>query len=183
LGCCAFVRLSDGADAVTIEEFITLIDADGLPAPGMAAVVAFEAEHGLALPQDYREFLAATPGGRLRSNVRFSLSGGPNGQEILSDVAGLQKEEYYSLAQRFAEAEADAIPLGLLSIMSDRGGNAIALVLRPERLGETVFLDHEVAEEGRAALEAAEAEDWCYAIPFARSFTDMIAGCRFEPLE
>lgn len=96
----------------------------------------------------------------------------------MGSVYGLEAEGYTSLVERLTDAEEDAIPEGLLPFMRDRGGNTLALVLRPDRLGEMVFLDHEVADEGRATLEAAEADAWGYAIPFARSFAAMIAGFR-----
>ncbi|GLQ87230.1 SMI1/KNR4 family protein [Dyella flagellata] len=159
-----------------IESFISLIEDGDVPSPGPDAVARFEAENGLALPEDYRAFLAVTPGGRVRGNVHFSLVGEDEGPEIMGSVLGLQSEGYNSLARRLADAEKDSIPHGLLPVMRDRGGNTIALVLRPDRLGEMVFLDHEVADEGRATLEAAEADDWAYALTFAGSFTAMIAG-------
>ena len=161
---------------MTLDEFLDQIDADGLPAPGAAAVAAFEAEHGLILPDDYRLFLAATPGGHIQGTIHFSLSGEAEGSEIMNDVFGLGAEGYASLAQRLMRVESDAIPQDLLPVMSDAGGNTIALVLRPARLGEMVFLDHEVCDEGRATLEVAEADDWGYAIPFARSFTAMLTS-------
>ena len=166
---------------MTVDDFIELIDDNGQPAPGASEVAAFETEHGLTLPDDYRAFLAATPGGRVQHNVLFSLSGETEGQEIMGTVAGLNGEGFTSLNKRLADVEEDAIPEDLLPIMRDRGGNTIAMVLRPDRFGEIVILDHEVSDEGRSTLEAAEADDWGYAIPFARSFTDLITGCRFEP--
>ena len=159
---------------MTLDEFLGEIDAGDLPAPGAAAVAAFEAAYDLTLPEDYCAFLAATPGGHIRGNVRFSLAGEAEGPEILNYVFGLLREDYSSLAQRLAGAETEAIPHGLLPVMSDAGGNTIALVLRSDRIGEMVFLDHEVADGGRATLEAAEADG--YAIPFARSFTAMITS-------
>ena len=161
---------------MTIDELVGLIDNGSLPPPGLAAVATFEAEHGLTLPNDYRSFLAATPGGRVRGNVTFSLAGEEDGQEIMGVVYGLGANDVYALATRLADAEEDAIPQDLLPAMRDRGGNTIALVSRADRAGEMVFLDHEVADEGRATLEVAEADDWGYAIPFAASFTAMVAG-------
>ena len=79
-----------------------------------------------------------------------------------------------SLARCLADAERDGIPQGLLPVMTDAGGNTIAIVLRSDRVGEMVFLDHEVAGEGRATLETAEADG--HALAFARSFTAMVSG-------
>lgn len=161
---------------MTVEEFVGLIGEGNSAAPGPSAVAEFERAHGVTFPDDYRAFLALTVGGRVQGNVHFSLVGEEDGPEIMGIVFGLEPEGNFSLLNRMSAADDDAIPQDLLPVMSDRGGNTIALMMRPDRLGEMVFLDHEVGDEGRATLEAAEADDWGYAIPFARSFTAMIAG-------
>jgi hypothetical protein len=166
--------------AMDIDAFLQLIDHEGLAAPGVEAVSAFEAATGLTLPDDYKAFLATTPGGRLSKLVNFSLCGDEVGNEYLGRVAGLRDDPSYSLEARVATAEEKAIPEGLLSIMTDKGGNAIAIAVRPDRLGQIFFLDHEVSDEGRATIEAAEGDDWGYAIPFASSFSEMIAGFNVE---
>ncbi len=159
---------------MTLDEFLSEIDTDNVPAPGAAAVATFASANDLTLPEDYGAFLAATPGGHIRGNVRFSLAGEAEGAELMNYVFGLLGEDHRSLKRLLAGAERDGIPQGLLPIMSDAGGNTVAIVLRSDRMGEMVFLDHEALNEGRTTLEAAEADG--YAIPFARSFTAMVAG-------
>lgn len=165
-----------------LDALLELIDTDGLPPPGSEAVTAFEASTGLHLPDDYRAFLAATPGGWIRVNVTFELVGelGPDeeGQEILGRVAGLRTDDSVCLEERVRTGAQDGVPVGLLSIMTDRGGNTIAMALRSDRFGEMFFLDHEVAADETPTLEEAEADDWGYAIPFAPSFTAFIEGLR-----
>ncbi|MEW6437992.1 MAG: SMI1/KNR4 family protein [Pseudomonadota bacterium] len=163
-----------------IDAFVRLIDDSGLPAPGSQVVTAFEAATGLTLPDDYRAFLAKTPGGRLSKTVTFSLSGEEDGAEYLGRVAGLRTENSYSLEERVRSAAENAIPEGLLSIMTDRGGNALALAVRPDRFGQIFFLDHEVSDEGRPTIEEAESADWGYAIRFAATFSEMIAGFKAQ---
>jgi hypothetical protein len=164
-----------------IDAFVRLIEDDGLQAPGPQAVTAFEAATGLTLPEDYKAFLSTTAGGRLGRIVTFSLSGEEVGAEYLGVVAGLRTDDdYYSLTERHRTAAEDAIPEGLLSIMTDKGGNDIAIAVRPDRLGQIFFLDHEVSGEERCTIEEAEAEDWGYAIPFAASFSEMMAGFKLD---
>ncbi|MCJ2131332.1 SMI1/KNR4 family protein [Methylobacterium sp. E-045] len=164
---------------MTPNELAAIIDGQTALVPDSAEIEAFEALIGARLPDDYRAFLALTRGGRLRGRVVFSLVGEEIGAERVGCVAGLCGEEDCSLQERHRTASDCDIPESLLSIMTDGGGNDIALVLRPDRLGEVFFLDHEVSGgEGRPTLEDAEGKDWGYAIRFASSFSEMVAGFR-----
>ena len=182
---------------MTPNELASMIDGDGLPTPTMEEVEAFEALIGARLPDDYRTFLVMTPGGVVRGEVTFSLPGEEAGSHLLVDVAGLRS--CGSLEWRFQAASDRDTPEGLLSIMTDAGGNDIAVAVRPDRLGEIFFLDHEVAGldrdrlgepfsldhelagyEGRSSLERAESDEWCYAIRFAASFSELIAQFSIE---
>lgn len=168
---------------MTPTELAAIIDSEAGPTPSLAEIEAFEALIGARLPDDYRAFLALIRGGRLRERVVFSLAGEEIGAERIGRVAGLCTDEDCSLEERHRTASDCDIPEGLLSIMTDGGGNDIALVLRPDRLGEVFFLDHEVSGgEGRPTLEDAEGEDWVYAIRFASSFSEMVAGFRSAPI-
>lgn len=164
---------------MTPNELAVMIDDGKARAPDGSQVEAFERLIGATLPSDYRAFLMMTSGGRLRGRVVFSLAGEDIGTEHLKRVAGLGSDKQFSLEERHRTASDCDIPDGLLSIMTDGGGNDIAIAIRPDRLGEIFFLDHEVSGgEGRVSLEEAESEDWGYAIRFASSFTEMVGGFR-----
>lgn len=174
---------------MTLEELAAMIDGGGCPTPAAAQVEAFEALIGARLPDDYRAFLALTPGGRLYGRVLFSLAGEEIGAERVGCVAGLRPgaarspaDAEVSLEERHRTASDCDVPRGLLSIMTDGGGNAIAIAVRPDRVGEIFFLDHEVSGgEGSPILEEAEGDDWGYAIRFASSFSEMVAGFKPAP--
>lgn len=162
---------------MTAEELASIIDDAGYSLPNETAISDIETLIGSTLPEDYRAFLSLTPGGQVYGRVLFSLSGEPVGTERLSRVAGVRPEPDLSLVERFHSANDNDVPLGLLSIMTDGGGNDIAISLRPDRFGEIFFLDHEVSGgEGSPALEEAESDDWGYAIKFASSFSELING-------
>lgn len=162
---------------MTPHELAAIIYDGKAHAPDPSQVEALETLIGAKLPSDYRAFLMMTPGGRPRGRVIFSLAGENIGTERLQLVAGLRSEHEFSLEGRHRTASDCDIPDGLLSIMTDGGGNNIAIAIRPDRLGEIFFLDHEVSGgEGRVSLEEAESDDWGYAIRFASSFTEMVGG-------
>lgn len=165
---------------MTPNELATLLNNNVSP-PEAAEIQAFETLIDMRLPEDYRAFLALTRGGRPSAHVVFSLDGEEIGSEYLRRVAGLNPDPDVSLEERHRMATACDIPEGLLSIMSDAGGNHIAIALRPDRFGEIFFLDHEVSGgEGRPSLEEAEGENWGYAIRFASSFSEMVAGFEID---
>lgn len=130
---------------MTPNELAALIDGEAGLTPSLAEIEAFEAQVGERLPDDYRTFLTLTRGGRPRGRVVFSLAGEEIGAQRIGRVARLCEDEDCSLEERHRTASDCDIPEGLLSIMTDGGGNDIALVLRPDRLGEVFFLDHEVS--------------------------------------
>ena len=80
-----------------------------------------------------------------------------------------------ALGERFRAAADLQTPEDALSIASDPGGNDVVLVLRTDRLGEILLLDHELPDYGdRVAVEAAEASG--YARRLAGSFDGFVAG-------
>jgi hypothetical protein len=156
---------------MNLEIFVRHVDNEDFPLPSREGVEAFEAQTATTLPEDYRNFLALMPGGSIPATVTFSFPGSSGSTEYLGSVLGLRPDGYLSLVRHVRDAEAEGIPQAMLPIMVDTGGNVLALAVRPDRLGEVFFLDHEIAVEGRPSIEDAEAQGWGYALPLAPSFT------------
>lgn len=166
---------------MTFDELTSLIEDDGLPPPDAEVMVRFESMIGLALPEDYKGFLALTAGGLAYDHASYSMPRDPVPAGSLVRVAGLRSEPDVSLEERWRTANDLDVPFGLLSITTDGAGNDIAISLRPDRLGEVFLLDHEVSGgEGSPTLEDAEADDWVYAIKLAETFTDFVDGLRLS---
>lgn len=94
------------------------------------------------LPPDFREFLLRINGGR-PDPAGFSFQAGPRADE--SDV-----DWFFALGQgspyeilHSLEVYRDRIPMGLLPIASDPGGNLLLLSLRRDDFGSVFFWDHE----------------------------------------
>ncbi len=160
---------------MTPDELASLIDGTGRPMPTAADLQSLEAAIGLRLPDVYRTFLLTTSGGIVRGDVRNSPGGGDAASVELARVAGLTAWDEDALGERLRRAADFQTPEDALSIATDPGGNDLAMVLRADRMGEIVILDHEMADYGgRVTIEAAEESG--YARHLAGSFAELVAG-------
>ncbi len=160
---------------MTSDELAKAIDGAGRPMPTVADLQSLEASLSSPLPDAYRAFLLATPGGIVRSDVRYSPDGGDTRTVEMARFAGLTAWDDDALGERFRAAANLQTPEGALSIATDPGGNDIVIALRADRRGEIFLLDHELADYGdRVTIEAAEESG--YASSLAGSFDDFIAG-------
>ena len=159
---------------MTSNELASLIDGIGRPKPTEADLMSFETALGVRLPDAYRAFLLTTPGGIVRGDLRFS----DKGEDIvkLARIAGLTARNDDDLMEHFRIAADLQTPEDALAIATDPSGNDLVMVLRGDRMGEILMLDHEMAEYGdRLTIEAAEESG--YASHLAGSFADLVAGC------
>ena len=146
-------------------------------APSPAEVEAFEAEIGMTLPDDYRQFLLRSRGGRL-DWYRFdgTTPDGRTWPAVISDVGGLREEPGLSLraARRCYQGSEPKIPRPLLRIMGDPGGNGICLGLTGRHRGRVYFWIHD--EQPAPEEWDGEVETAGNVVLLADSFTDFVAG-------
>ncbi len=160
---------------MTSDELASLIDGAGRPMPTRTDLQSFEAVIGLRLPDAYRAFLLISPGGIVRGDVRHSPDGEDAATVELARVAGLTARDDDTLLERFRRAADLQTPEDALSIATDPSGNDLVMVLRADRMGEIVILDHEMADYGdRVTIEAAEESG--YARRIAGSFAELVGG-------
>ena len=169
--------LDEAADRALPPAARRLLGPSRVPPLSPAEVEAFEAEIGTTLPDDYRQFLLRSNGGRL-DWYRFDgpTPDGKTWPVVISDVGGLREESDLSLraARRCYQGSELQIPRPLLWIMGDPGGNGICLGLTGRYRGRVYFWIHDeqpVPEEWDGEVETAG-----NVVLLADSFTDFVAG-------
>lgn len=138
------------------------------------AIAGFEANTGLALPADYKDFLLQHNGGRPEPGV-FDIPGW--GDTIVNDLFGIGEESgrVGDLLEAY-DAWFDRIPAGFVVIGDDPAGNPILLATASSGEAGVYFFDHEEEPE-------TPGEDWrTYGniTPIAPSFTAFLGVLRDE---
>jgi hypothetical protein len=160
-----------------IDQFLSEI-AEKLPPAPPDQLDGFEADLGVILPADYRNFLISCNGGYVGGRYWFM---GPTPEGKAADagvhhIGGFREESHFSLAwaRDCYQGEELRIPRDLIWIMDDPFGNAICLGIRGEHRGRVYFWDHE---------REPDADEWNGEVQtagnlqlLADSFTDFVAG-------
>ena len=157
---------------MTIDELIDEMTSKDPPA-SEANIVAFESEIGHQLPEDYRQFLAASNGGYIGGRFWFN-----DGKTGIDHIGGFRSESHFSLLST-REIYADRIPNELIWIMDDPFGNAICIGITGETEGKIYLWDHE-DEADPAEWDGSVANSDNVSV-LASSFTDFVAG--LAPIE
>lgn len=128
-------------------EFLASV-CDRMPPAPEDKLHALERELGCTLPADYREFLAACNGGCFKGDFWYNepLADGRPADVGLHHLHGIRDRDCYSLlwARHCYQSEGEIrIPLDLLPIADDPGGNAICVGIGGEHYGKVFFWDHE----------------------------------------
>ncbi|GAA5527548.1 SMI1/KNR4 family protein [Herpetosiphon gulosus] len=155
---------------------ITIVD--GFTPTNEAEVAAFEQELGCRLPEDYRSFLLEHNGGQPELTV-FKTGSPlllPDDESMIHFFLTLDPaSEYYEIRDtiRTYTAYETRIPLELLPIACDPGGNVICLGIRGEQRGKVYFWDHEFE------LESEDEGDLYYNVsycsPSFQAFVDSLS--------
>jgi hypothetical protein len=169
--------LDETADRALPAAARCLLGPSRVPPPSPAEVEAFEVEIGTPLPDDYRQFLLRSNGGRL-DWYRFA-GPTPDGKAwpvITSEVGGLREESDLSLraARRCYQGSELQIPRPLLWIMGDPGGNGICLGMTGPYRGRVYFWIHD--EQPAPEEWDGEVETAGNVVLLADSFTDFVTG-------
>jgi hypothetical protein len=120
-------ELDEAADRALPAAARRLFGPSRIPPPGPSEVEAFEAEIGTTLPDDYRQFLLRSNGGKIDWHELLTPEGEP-ANVVISQVGGLCEEPDLSLraARRFYQGRELQIPRPLLWIMGDPGATRSA---------------------------------------------------------
>lgn len=120
-------------------------DTIGEPAPP-EAIDAFEARHGIRLPDDYKRFLGSQNGGRPEMTHRvfiFRTEGGSTSDSLVDWFSGLVEGGDYSLEEDL-DIYSQRIPDEMLPIACDPFGNLILLGVGDATVAGVWFWDHEI---------------------------------------
>ncbi len=124
---------------------------DHIGAPASPETIkTFEENHGINLPDDYRDFLQSQNGGRPEMTSRvftFQKEDGSTSDSLVDWFSGLIESEEYSLEEDMDIYE-DRIPKGMLPIACDPFGNLILLGVREQSTSGVWFWDHEIEPTG-----------------------------------
>jgi hypothetical protein len=170
-----FIATVDAAaDKALPPAVVSLLGSSKVPPPSQDQVEAFEAEIGTILPDDYRQFLLRSNGGKIDWHELLTPEG-ELANVVISQVGGLCEEPDLSLraARRNYQGHELQIPRALLWIIGDLGGNAICLGLTGNYRGRVYFWVHD---------EQPDPEEWDGEVEtagnvtlLANSFTDFVA--------
>lgn len=105
-------------------------------------IAEFEAKRQIKLPIDYRTFLLSTNGGCPEPDA-FPIRDNPNDSHgLIQQFFSLgSKDEDYDLDENI-EVYTERIPVNLLPIATDPGGNILCISTHGEDFGTVYFWDH-----------------------------------------
>jgi cell wall assembly regulator SMI1 len=118
-----------------------------------SAIADFEKQFDIRLPQDYKEFLLQNNGGAPEEDWAFDFidiaTNTKTGSDIQSFFVIYDEETYKDDDLRKSYRilrENEEVPVGILPIGNDPGGNLICISVSDKNYGEVFFCDHELED-------------------------------------
>lgn len=138
-----------------------------------ATVAAYEQRWGIKFPDSYRDFLLKINGG-IPEKKFFSYKESKDDGSLIDVFFGIIEERRYSLLLNHLVTYDNRVPLNMLPIADDPGGNLLLLSISGSDYGKVYFWDHEMeADEG-------ETPDYRNLKLIADSFEEFINGLKSE---
>jgi hypothetical protein len=131
-----------------------------------STIQQFEGEIARRLPDDYRQFIAQTNGGRPDPS-RFTIHS-PNGanDSVVDWFLTLDSSEKLYTVKKYSSMYQDRIPSGVIPIGCDPFGNLLLLDVGTRDFGCLYFWDHE--------KESMDDRTWDNISLLATSFTEFV---------
>lgn len=104
-------------------------------------IAEFEAMLKQKLPDDFREFLLQSNGGRAAENSHPAPD--PVDEIDVSSFFGILDQQDYGDLRYMRDLMIDRVPDNMLPIADSEGGNMVLLSLRPDTYGQVFYWDHE----------------------------------------
>jgi cell wall assembly regulator SMI1 len=141
----------------------------------------FEKQFNIKLPDDYRAFMLKNNGGTPEEDWAFDFVDITTNTKTDSDIQNffvIYDEETYKdddLRKSYRILrENGEVPVGILPIADDPGGNLICLSVSDKNYGEVFFCDHELEDPDTGYLVMSV---------IAESFSKFIDNCYSCPIE
>jgi cell wall assembly regulator SMI1 len=134
-----------------------------------ADVGGLEARLGIKLPADYRAFLQATNGGRVRPN-NIDVPGLPGGEAEVNNFLGIGTPIVSSSIVWSLETLSQRLDGNWLPFAHDSGGNAYCFSLRAADFGSVAYCDLQ------SVFAMYDVKPQFY--PLARNFTEFMSRLR-----
>ena len=111
-------------------------------ATSLGAIAEFEIRQGVVLPAEYKAFLLESNGGRPTCDC-FAIPGFHGQGSMMNSFYGIHNGAEHHQLELAVETYDGRIPVDLIPIAADAGGNSICIGWIGERQGKIYFWDHE----------------------------------------
>ena len=130
---------------------------------------SFEQNYSVKLPAEYKSFLSETLNGGVLTCTDDTIYLPDGSCTEIQLFRGIGADDSYSMEEAISGLGAESIPVGMVPIANDSGGNFFFLETSGENIGSVYFFDHE--QQANAPPTAENNPSLTF---LANSFTDFL---------